>query len=333
MRKKPGKPGQHKSEIVAQIPLACCNENAAVEFMEKQRWGDTPCCVHCGSVSVYKMKDTKTGLRNKRFLWRCHDCKKQYTVRVGTVYEESRIPLRHWCYGFWAACASKKGVSAKQIQRQTGLSYKSALFLMHRIRYAMKPDRSGAMLCGTVEIDETYVGGKPRYKGQSKRGRGTNKTPVVAMVERGGTVRADVAQTVNAHNLRKAIQQNIAPGTSIMTDDLILYKPAIQGHGPHRVVKHSAGEYVNKDDPTLHTNTIEGFFSLLKRGFYGTYHAVSKKHLHRYLAEFEFRYGTRHVDDGERVQKAMKQAVGKRLMYHEPVQDVMSAHDTEEKQN
>src|SRR5947209_9943011 len=171
MRKKQSTHRLSKSEIIDEIPLACSNELAAVEFLEKQRWGDTPCCVHCGSVDVYKMTDAKTGERNKRFLWRCHDCKQQYTVRLGTVYEESRLDLRHWCYAFWRASTSKKGVAALEIQRHCQISYKSALFLMNRIRFAMAPDPDAPKLKGIVELDEVYVGPrKQRYKGTSKRG-------------------------------------------------------------------------------------------------------------------------------------------------------------------
>jgi len=147
-----------KSSIIAEIPLACSDELAAVEFFEKQRWGANPCCVHCGSVNVYKMVDAKTGERNRRYLWRCRDCKQQSTVRLGTVYEESRLPMRHWAYAFWRACTSKKGVSALEIKRHCQISYKSALFLMNRIRFAMAPgcgqrrsphrhSRSGRNLC------------------------------------------------------------------------------------------------------------------------------------------------------------------------------------------
>src|SRR6266567_8008667 len=155
-----GKVTQNRSQIVAELPRACSDELGAVEFLERQRWGDSPACPRCGATDVYQMQG-RDGKRNKRFLWACRDCGDQYTVRIGTVFEDSRIPLRHWCYAFWAACASKKGVSALQIKRQTRLSYKSALFLMHRIRFAMTPDRS-PRLDGTVEVDETYVGGKPR---------------------------------------------------------------------------------------------------------------------------------------------------------------------------
>jgi len=171
------------SDVIGEIPLACSDETAAVEFLEKQRWGNTPGCLKCGSVEVYKMTDVKTGERNRRFLWRCRDCKEQYTVRIGTVYEESRIELRHWCYAFWRACTSKKGVSALEIKRHCQISYKSALFLMNRIRFAMAPDPDSPKLTGIVECDEVYIGARrPRYRGISKRGRGTtNKTPYSAL--------------------------------------------------------------------------------------------------------------------------------------------------------
>jgi transposase-like protein len=146
-----------KSDVIGEIPLACSDETAAVEFFEKQRWGNMPACVKCGSVDVYQMKDAKTGGRNSRFLWRCKDCKEQYTVRIGTVYEESRIELRHWCYAFWRASTSKKGVSALEIKRHCQISYRSALFLMNRIRFAMAPAADAPKLTGTVELDEVYV--------------------------------------------------------------------------------------------------------------------------------------------------------------------------------
>ena len=158
--------------IIKGIPMACADEEAAVEFMEKQRWGAHPACPECGSVDVYQMMDSKSGERQANYRWRCRDCNKQYTVRTGTVFEDSRIEIRHWCFGFWRAATSKKGVSALEIHRQTGISYKSALFMLHRIRFAMEGTAFDP-LTGDVEVDETYVGGKPRYKGQSKRGRGT----------------------------------------------------------------------------------------------------------------------------------------------------------------
>ena len=161
--------------------MACADEKAAVEFFEKQRWGESgAACPCCGSVDVYQMTDSKTGERQANYRWRCRDCKKQYTARTGTVFEDSRIPLRHWCLSFWRAATSKKGVSALEIHRQTGVSYKSCLFMLHRMRFAMSDSVDGP-LNGDVEVDETYIGGEPRYKRQSKRGRGTNKQPVMAL--------------------------------------------------------------------------------------------------------------------------------------------------------
>jgi transposase-like protein len=156
--------GEAASPIIRQLPLACSNEQAAIEFFERMRWRECPACPRCGDTDVYQMQDRKTGERNSRFLWRCRGCRKQFTVRIGTVLEDSPIPLRYWAFAFWASCSSKKGASALQIQRQTGLSYKSALFMMHRIRLAMAPTSNGPKLDGTVEIDETYFGGKPRYR-------------------------------------------------------------------------------------------------------------------------------------------------------------------------
>jgi transposase-like protein len=310
---------QH-SEIVEELPKACSDELLAVEFLETRRWGDTPCCIHCGSVAVYKMVD-KDGGRSKRFLWRCRDCKKQYTVRSGTVYEDSRIPLRHWCYAFWAACASKKGVSALQIKRQTGLSYKSALFLMHRIRFAMveTPASAQSKMIGIVEADETYCGGKPRpgtlSAPNAKAGRGTSKTPVFGMVERGGRIRRKVVPNVTGATLKQAMREAIDPAAHIMTDGYNAYRGVAPEFASHETVEHTANEYVRGE---VHTNTIESSFALLKRGLIGTFHAVSKKHLHRYVAEFDFKWNTRRMNDGQRIEAAIQQAEGRRLMYETP---------------
>jgi len=313
-----------KSEQVRELPKACSDEVAAVEFLEKQRWGQHPYCPRCESRRVHKLKDRRTGDRSKRFLWYCEICCRQFTVRIGTVFEDSRIPLRHWCYAFWAACASKKGVSALQIKRQTGLSYKSALFLMHRIRWALQDDPlSTAKLEGTIEADETYVGGKPRYKGNNKRGMGADKVPVFALVKRGGEARAFVPRKVTAASISRHIHEHVSPPHArLMTDQSWAYtKIGRKFGGGHYSVNHAKKEYSRIDPETgavVSTNTVEGFFSILKRGLYGTYHSVSEKHLHRYISEFEYRYNTRRMNDGERVTKAIRQAAGKRLRYREP---------------
>jgi len=306
-----------KSEVIRNIPLACSDELTAVEFFEKQRWGDEPVCVHCGSIKVYKMIDALTGKRNKRFLWRCHDCKKQFTVRIGTIYEESRLPLRHWCYAFWRASTSKKGVAALEIKRHCQITYKSALFLMNRIRFSIAPDLNTApKLIGTVECDETYIGGKPRFKGNNKRGRGTDKIPVFAAVERNGQIRRRVVANVSGKTLKKAILETVDSQARIITDDYPAYNGiGIKYTGGHETVCHSTGEYVRDD---IYTNTAESSFALMKRGIMGIYHNVSKEHLHRYLWQFDFIWNNRYMNDGERIELMIKSTEGKRLMYKEP---------------
>jgi hypothetical protein len=317
MRRKPDTHNLSKSEIIEAIPLACSDELAAIEFFEQQRWGNTPCCVKCGSVDVYAMKDAKTGERNKRFLWRCRDCKEQYTVRIGTVYEESRLPLRHWAYAFWRACTSKKGVSALEIKRHCQISYKSALFLMNRIRFAMAPDLPTAPpLTGTVECDETYVGGKPRNKWIDNRKTPNTKAIVFGAVERGGQIRRHIIADVTGKTLKNAIKNVVDPRSRIMTDEFVSYKSIGESfEGGHSRIRHRIGQYAKGD---IHTNTIESSFALIKRGIIGTYHNVSHEYLYRYLWQFDFVWNTRGFNDGERTIAAIKSAEGKRLMYKVP---------------
>lgn len=309
-----------KSPAIEDIPLACCDETAAVDFLEKQRWGDTPACVKCGSVDVYKMADSKTGKRNSRYLWRCHDCGEQYTVRIGTIYEESRIELRHWCYAFWRAATSKKGVSALEIKRHCQISYKSALFLMNRIRFAMAPDpKPSRKLSGIVELDEVYVGPrKPRYKGVSGPGRSTLKTPVFCAVERGGELRRRVVADVTAATLRDAIRQDVDNRAKLMTDEFSSYRWLKRGWtGGHESVCHRTFEYARGD---VHVNTAESSHALIRRGLIGIYHNISREYLHRYLWQFDFLWNNREMNDGERTVAVIKCAEGKRLMYKEPLE-------------
>lgn len=236
-----------KSATIRKIPLACADELAAVEFMEEMRRNGEAACPHCGGTDVYKMMKRGTDERNERFLWRCRDCAKQFTVRVGTVMEDSPIPLRHWCYAFWAACASKKGVSALQIKRQTGLGYKSALFLMHRIRWALS-DQSAGPLTGDVEIDETFVGGKDRkrpnpdyynkggraYKRGPKKGYRKTKMPVTAILQRNGDVRPFT--DVTGDNLKRVIRENVDRSARIHTDEAKAYRAIGREFAAHLTV-------------------------------------------------------------------------------------------------
>jgi transposase-like protein len=315
--------GSDKTAIIAALPRACQDETAAVEFFEALRWGKTgPCCPHCGDTDVYQMRD-RAGARNRRFLWRCKGCGKQFTVRVNSVYEDSPIPMRTWAYAFWKACSSKKGVSALQIKRETGLTYKSALYLMHRVRFAMQEDYAAQpKLSGIVEADEAYVGGKPRNK-QARKGPAPGwldrKTPVVSLVERGGNIRSFVTADVTAANLGRILQENVTLDSHLMTDSSPVYARSRVGKpfARHGMTDHHKGEYAKPDG--THSNTVESAFSLLKRGIYGTFHNVSRKHLHRYVAEFDFRWNARKIDDGERTALAIRKAAGKRLRYKEPL--------------
>ena len=301
-------------EITQSLPLACIDENAAVDFMEHHRWKSSPACPLCGSVRVYKMMKADGKTRQANFRWRCHDCKGQYTVRKGTVLEDSAIPLRHWNYAFWRAATSKKGVSALEIHRQTGVCYKSSLFMLHRIRFAMADSANTqlGMTSGTVEADETYFGNK---EGQPKGRGASHKHAIFSMVERGGSVRSFHVAKVNAKTLGPILAEHVAKSAELMTDDAVVYDRLGKSFARHAVVNHSANEYVRGD---AFTNTAEGFFSLLKRGLNGIYHNVSEQHLHRYLAEYDFRYSNRALSDGQRTALAIKQADGKRLMYRCP---------------
>lgn len=328
-----------KSAVEAQLPLACASEPHAVEFMEQQRGWTTEAeatCPKCGVFGEsYKMKDAKTGERNARYLWRCKACKSQFTVKVGTVMEDSPIPVRFWCLAFYRACASKKGVSALQIQRETGLSYKSALFLMHRIRWAMAPANENepklGVNGGTVEYDETYVGGKPRYParrgGAVARYKGKakdfdqRKTPVVGGVERDGRVKARVVNSTKAADVGQHVRAMVDPSAHLMTDESAIYKTVGQEYASHRRVKHYLGQYTRYtlDGEQVTTNRIEGFWAGLKRQLHGTHHAVSRKHLHRYVSEAEFKYNSRDLSDGERTVKLIRAAVDRRLTYADQV--------------
>lgn len=298
---------------------AAVDERKAAEYLEGLRWGDSPACPRCGSVAVYKMT-AKGGDRERHLRWRCRDCKRQYSVRTGTVLEETRLPLRIWCHAFWRCCASKKGISALQIQRECGIGYRAALFMLNRIRFGMV-ERSGALLSGTVEADEVYIGGRPRCKNKPlpsempKQGPKGNLAPVVAVVQRGGSVRArPIAKVTNA-NLKDFLLENVDQGARLITDEHHLYRrPGALFRGGHDRVHHSIKEYARGD---VWTNTVEGFFSIFQRKLYGTHHAVSKEHLHRYVAEAAFIYNARKVDDVARVALAVKSCEGRRLLYRD----------------
>jgi transposase-like protein len=318
MRYKP--PEFEHLRDMASIDVGRLTEDEARAMLEKIRWPDGMVCPQCESKNVTRIKAKSNKVRDG--LIQCNSCRKQFTVTVGTVMQGSHITLRQWVQAFYSICSHKKGVSALQLQRNLGLrSYRSAWHLAHRIRKAMETDPMASALKGIVEVDETYVGGKPRKSTKkskvSKRGRGTKKTPVLAMVERKGKARARKVERVSAKELKKAIKDNVSKNSVIMTDDFKSYQGLKNDfEGGHGVVKHSRGEYVRGD---IHTNTGESFFALLKRGVHGTFHHVSKEHLDRYCDEFSFRWDHRDVSDGLRTEKAIKDMVGKSLSYRELV--------------
>jgi transposase-like protein len=307
------------------------SHQAAREWLEKLRWPEGPICSHCGTVNhAYKTK--RTGY------YRCaeKDCRKDFTVTTGTVMERSHIDLNKWLMGFYLMAASKKGISAHQLHRALDLDYKSAWFMCHRIREAMRGTGFSGPLGGEgeiVEADETYYGpidkAKVRTKTTSgrpytKSGKGgpSNKRPIVALVERGGNVRTFHVPVANKETVTKIVRENIARESRLHTDESRLYHGSESHFVAHETVTHTHDEYVRYEDGrAIHTNSAEGYFSIFKRGMRGVYQHCSEKHLHRYLAEFDFRYNNRvrlGIDDTTRAGNVVRQAGGKRLMYQRP---------------
>jgi transposase-like protein len=306
-------------QIIDRFP----NDETAREHLESIRWEHGIICPHCQCADEAKFSAIKanTDKKVRAGLRYCAACKKQFTVTVSTIFEDSHIPLRKWLIAWYMICTSKKGVSSLQLQRMLEIgSYRTALFMAHRIRHALRDPVFADKLSGAVEVDETYVGGRQIGVG---RGNRDNKTPVVALVERGGRVRSQVMERVTGKNLRKAIHDNVLICSDVHTDDSRAYTEGV-GLGPkytHRVVKHRAKEYARREGGQVsHINTAECTFSLLKRGIIGTFHSISKKHLPLYLAEFDHRWNHRKMSDGERTVTALKKAEGKRLTYKPLVQ-------------
>ena len=291
--------------------LRFTDEQAARTHLEAIRWPNGPVCPHCGGTERNSRIEGKSARPGLLF---CGDCRGQFTVTVGTVFEDSKIPLHKWVAATHLMCASKKGISSKQLERMLGVTYKTAWFMSHRIRKAMESQHTEPMggFGKTVEVDETYWG---NLKDKKVRAGGHHKMKIVSLVEREGQVRSFKVERVNAKTLKPLLKRHVAPESSLMTDEANVYiRPGLHFR-THETVNHLAGEYGRGH---VYTNTVEGFFSLLKRGLIGTFHHVGEQHLQRYVSEFDFRYNSREklgINDEQRTTMALKGISGKRLTY------------------
>jgi transposase-like protein len=295
------------------------SEAAAYKFVEARVWPKGPICPHCGSVeriSPMNGKSTRIGT------YKCYDCRKPFTVKVGTIFESSHIALRLWLQAIFLIASSKKGISSNQLHRTLGVTLKSAWFMSHRIRLAMQSTDATPFGSdgGSVEVDETFLG-IDATKPKPRMGP-TQKRKVLSLIDRNsGRARSMVVDNLKANTLVPILRQNIAKEACVLTDDAPYYGSLSLAFAAHRSVNHSAGEYVALKDSSIHTNTVEGFFSIFKRGMKGVYQHCGHHHLHRYLSEFDFRYSERAklgVNDAQRADKLLKGVVGKRLMYQTP---------------
>lgn len=294
------------------------DEEAAFRFVEGLIWSNGPVCPKCGGVDRISAIKANPEKRVRYGLKKCGQCKSQFTVRMGTIFEESKLPLHKWLQAIYLMCSSKKGISAKQLERTLEVTYKTAWFLAHRIREAM---RSGELAPfgkdgGAVEVDETYIGREP---GKPVKRAFHHKMKVLSLVDRStGQVRSVVVDNIRPATIAPIVLDNLHREARLMTDEAGHYLAVGHQFAEHGVVRHGQDEYVSTDDHTIHTNTIEGYFSIFKRGMKGVYQHCSKKHLHRYLAEFDFRYSNRSAtgcEDQERAMRALVGGIGKRLTY------------------
>lgn len=294
------------------------DEDAAYAWVEAHIWPEGPVCSHCGEKHrVSKMKGSAT----RKSLYKCYACRKQFNVKIGTIFEKSHVPMHLWLQAFYLICGSKKGISSNQLHRTLGVTLKTAWFMSHRIREAMRAGTLAPPMGGEgkiVEVDETYIGKKKSAKNYRKKAGQADKMAVLTLVDRGGSARSFHVDGTNRNVILPIVKENIDRETKIATDQAPYYLRLKDHFAEHGSVNHSENEWRRGD---ICTNTVEGYFSIFKRGMKGVYQHCGEKHLHRYLAEFDFRYNNRvklGVDDEQRTVKAVQGVVGKRLTYRTP---------------
>jgi transposase-like protein len=298
-------------DLFAAIP----DEQAAINYFKGIRWKTGEFCPYCGHDKIYPFSDGKT--------WKCAQCRDRFSIRVGTVFEDSKIPIRKWLAAIWFITSHKKGIASTALAKDLNVTQKTAWFMLHRLRHAARTRSFNRRLDGRVEIDETFVGGKAKNRHIGKRGKGgqtggAGKAIVLGMLERGGELRTMHVADLKAKNLQATVDRNVNPGAAVITDEYVSYH-GLDAKYQHHTINHSQGEYVR--DGFVHTNSIEGVWALLKRQIYGIHHFVSSKHLHRYISEATWRFNRRNVKDAPRMVEFLGRTDG-RLRYRELIAKV-----------
>ncbi len=295
-------------KTLEQLTAAFPDEATCVVHFRAIRWANGAFCPYCGGMRIYNFSDGRTH--------KCGDCRKRFSIKVGTIFEDTKLPLRKWFIAIWLLTSHKKGIASTQLARDVGVTQKTAWFMLHRLRHAAKTKSFNKPLSGQVEVDETFVGGKEKNKHAAKRKHigtgGVGKTAVFGLLERGGELRAMKVDKVDGRTVKKIIGEQVVPGADIMSDEFAGYR-GLEGRFSHYTVRHGIGEYVR--DYFIHVNGLEGAWSHFKRQVFGIHHWISAKHTDRYLDEFTWRYNRRQIADGTRVNEMLAAASGKRLTY------------------